>query len=58
MSTAVEHRPAEVSRLWVAERAADGEVFDPEIAVWILSGLADLARARSSHYRRQALQQS
>uniref|UniRef100_A0AAU2VGF9 Uncharacterized protein n=1 Tax=Streptomyces sp. NBC_00003 TaxID=2903608 RepID=A0AAU2VGF9_9ACTN len=23
----------------------DGEVFDPEIAVWILSGLADLARA-------------
>jgi hypothetical protein len=29
----------------VAERAADGEVFDPEIAVWILSGSADLARA-------------
>ncbi|MFK4188606.1 hypothetical protein ACI2L4_32115 [Streptomyces sparsogenes] len=45
LCTAVEHRLAEVSRLWVAERAADGEVFDPEIAVWILSGLADLARA-------------
>lgn len=45
LCTAVEHRLAEVSRLWVAERAADGEVFDSEIAVWILSGLADLARA-------------
>ncbi|WIY02953.1 hypothetical protein QRX60_03525 [Amycolatopsis mongoliensis] len=40
LCTAVEHRLAEVSRLWVAERAADGEVFDLEIAVWILSGLA------------------
>ncbi|WP_395293639.1 hypothetical protein ACF9IK_08515 [Kitasatospora hibisci] len=29
----------------MAERAAGGEVFDPEIAVWILSGLADPARA-------------
>jgi len=29
----------------VAERAADGEASDPEIDVWILSGLADLARA-------------
>ncbi|WP_377271649.1 hypothetical protein [Peterkaempfera sp. SMS 1(5)a] len=45
LSTADEHWLAEVSRLWVAERAADGEVFDPEIAVWILSGLANLARA-------------
>ncbi|WP_162952719.1 IS701 family transposase [Streptomyces hundungensis] len=34
LCTAVEHRLAEVSRLWVAERAADGEVFDPEIAVF------------------------
>ncbi|MFJ8142351.1 hypothetical protein [Streptomyces sp. NPDC096013] len=45
LCTAVEHRLAEVGRLWVAERAAEGEVFDPEIVVWILSGLADLARA-------------
>ncbi|MGX1542245.1 hypothetical protein [Streptomyces adustus] len=45
LCTADEHRLAEVSRLWVAEQAADGKVFDPEIAVWILSGLADLARA-------------
>lgn len=45
LCTAVEHRLAEVSQLWVAERTADGEVFDPEIAVWILNGLAGLARA-------------
>jgi hypothetical protein len=45
LATAGEHRLPEVSRLWVAERAEDGEAFDPEIAVWILSGLADLARA-------------
>ncbi|MFF2953812.1 hypothetical protein ACFVVU_21030 [Kitasatospora sp. NPDC057965] len=31
--------------LWVAERSADGEVFDPGIAAWILSGSTDLARA-------------
>ncbi|MGQ5640317.1 MULTISPECIES: hypothetical protein [unclassified Streptomyces] len=45
LCTADEHRLAEVSRLWVAERAADGEVFDTGIAVWILSGLANLAPA-------------
>ncbi|WP_037603336.1 hypothetical protein [Streptacidiphilus rugosus] len=44
LSSASEDRLAEVSLLWVAERAADGEVFDPEIAVWILGGLANVAR--------------
>ncbi|MGQ5655511.1 hypothetical protein ACUJ8H_36720 [Streptomyces sp. EKR5.2] len=45
LCTADEQRLAEVSQLWVAEQAKDGKVFNPEIAVWILSGLADLARA-------------
>ncbi|WP_369387142.1 hypothetical protein AB5J72_05630 [Streptomyces sp. CG1] len=45
LAAADEYRLVEVSRLWVAERAADGEVFDQEIAAWILSGVADLARA-------------
>ncbi|MBK3568225.1 hypothetical protein [Streptomyces sp. MBT62] len=36
-------RIAEVSRLWVQERAADGEVFDGGIAHRILSDLARLA---------------
>ncbi|SEL32658.1 hypothetical protein [Streptacidiphilus jiangxiensis] len=45
LSAGDEDRLAEVSQLWLAERAADDEVFDPEIAVWILSGLANLARA-------------
>ncbi|MFD8509505.1 hypothetical protein ACFV2L_43365 [Streptomyces sp. NPDC059687] len=45
LAAADEHRLVEVSRLWVAERAADGEAFDQEIAAWILSGVAGLARA-------------
>ncbi|MFC8433370.1 hypothetical protein [Streptomyces sp. NPDC057253] len=45
LTVANEQRLVEVSRLWVAERSADGEVFDEGIAVWILSGLADLVRA-------------
>ena len=45
LTGAEEQRLVEVSRLWVAERSADGEVFDEGIAVWILSGLAGLARA-------------
>ncbi|SEG70940.1 hypothetical protein SAMN05216223_108322 [Actinacidiphila yanglinensis] len=45
LSAADAHRLAEVSQLWVAERAAEGEGFDPEIAVWILRGLANVARA-------------
>ncbi|WP_405976304.1 hypothetical protein OG496_53765 [Streptomyces sp. NBC_00988] len=40
-----EQRLVDVSRLWVAEQSADGEVFDEGIAVWIPSGLAGLARA-------------
>ncbi|MFI5881625.1 hypothetical protein [Streptomyces sp. NPDC051554] len=40
-----EQRLVEVSRLWVAEWSADGEVFDEGIAVWIPSGLAGPARA-------------
>lgn len=45
LATAGKHRLPEVGRLWVAERAGDGEAFDPEIAVRILSGMAELARA-------------
>lgn len=45
LAAAERQRLVEVSRLWVAQRAADGEVFKEEIAVWILSGLAGLARA-------------
>ncbi|MFJ5638456.1 hypothetical protein [Streptomyces sp. NPDC093223] len=44
LSAAGEDRLTEVGRLWVAERAADGDVFEPEIAAWILNGLANLAR--------------
>ncbi|WP_339133760.1 hypothetical protein WJM95_31105 [Streptomyces sp. f51] len=44
LSAAGKDRLAEVSQMWVAERAAEGEVFDPEIAVWILSGLANVTR--------------
>ncbi|MGR3873002.1 hypothetical protein ACUXZZ_31150 [Streptomyces graminifolii] len=36
-------RLVEVSQLWVQERAADGEVFDQDIATRILSDLARLA---------------
>ncbi|WP_329347387.1 hypothetical protein OG226_01260 [Streptomyces sp. NBC_01261] len=42
LTVADEQRLVEVSRVWVAERSADGEVFDEGIALWILSGLADL----------------
>ncbi|MEU9978777.1 hypothetical protein [Streptomyces sp. NPDC051014] len=45
LTAADEQRLVEVGRLWVAERSADGEVLDEGIAVWILSGLADLVRA-------------
>ena len=45
LAAADEQRLVEVSRLWVAERAADGEVFDEGIAVQILNGLAGLVRA-------------
>ncbi|MFG2376517.1 hypothetical protein ACGFY9_34245 [Streptomyces sp. NPDC048504] len=45
LTGAEEQRLVEVSRLWVAEWSADGEVLDEGIAVWILSGLAGLARA-------------
>jgi hypothetical protein len=37
-------RLSEVSRRWVRVRAEDREVFDPETAAWILTGLAELAR--------------
>ncbi|MGE7440023.1 MULTISPECIES: hypothetical protein [Kitasatospora] len=37
-------RLTEVSWQWVQERAEDGEVFAPETAAWILTGLAELAR--------------
>ncbi|MFE4336634.1 hypothetical protein ACFRQM_47050 [Streptomyces sp. NPDC056831] len=37
-------RLAEVGELWVQERAAKGEVFDPEMVEELLSDLADLAR--------------
>lgn len=45
LTVADEQRLVEVSRLWVAERAADGEVFDEGITVRILGGLAGLVRA-------------
>ncbi|GAB2697525.1 hypothetical protein [Kitasatospora kifunensis] len=37
-------RLAEVGELWIQERAAEGEVFDPEMVGELLSDLADLAR--------------
>jgi hypothetical protein len=43
LAAADQSRLVEVSRLWVQERAADGEVFDQEIATQILSDLARLA---------------
>ena len=45
LAAADERRLVEVGRLWVAERAADGEVVAEETAAWILGGLAGLARA-------------
>ncbi|MFB7208995.1 hypothetical protein [Streptomyces sp. NPDC056255] len=36
---------AEVSELWVRERAADGEGIDPDVAAGILGDLAKLARS-------------
>ncbi|WP_344439677.1 hypothetical protein [Kitasatospora nipponensis] len=38
-------RLVEVGELWVQERAAEGEVFDPEVATRILGDLAELARS-------------
>ncbi|MFF3139984.1 hypothetical protein [Streptomyces mirabilis] len=43
LAAAGQSRLVEVSQLWVQERAADGEVFDQEIATQILSDLARLA---------------
>jgi hypothetical protein len=36
---------AEVGELWIRERAAEGEEFDPEMVGELLSDLADLAGA-------------
>ncbi|CAM5304409.1 hypothetical protein [Streptomyces aurantiogriseus] len=44
LAAADHSRLAEVSRLWIQKRAADGEVFDQEIATRILTDLARLAR--------------
>ncbi|MER7485620.1 hypothetical protein ABTY20_06840 [Streptomyces sp. NPDC126497] len=44
LAAADRSRLAEVGRLWIQERAADGEAFDQEIATRILSDLAGLAR--------------
>lgn len=44
LATADGLRLAEVGRQWVRKRADDGEVFAPEVAAWILTGLAELAR--------------
>ncbi|MFE7113586.1 hypothetical protein ACFU98_46400 [Streptomyces sp. NPDC057575] len=44
LSAAGQPRLAEVSELWVRERAADGETFDAELATELLGGLARLAR--------------
>lgn len=44
LAAADQSRLVEVGRLWVQERAADGEAFDQEIAIEILSDLARLAR--------------
>ncbi|MEU7744699.1 hypothetical protein [Nonomuraea sp. NPDC049158] len=43
LAAAGQSRLVEASRLWVQERAADGEVFDQEIATQLLSDLARLA---------------
>ncbi|MBT2233406.1 hypothetical protein [Nonomuraea sp. NEAU-A123] len=45
LAAAGRSRLVEVSQLWVQERAADGEVFDQEIAIQLLSDLARLAHA-------------
>ncbi|WP_405524324.1 hypothetical protein [Streptomyces canus] len=37
-------RLVEVGEVWIQERAAEGEVFAPEMAAELLSDLADLAR--------------
>ncbi|MFE5076477.1 hypothetical protein [Streptomyces halstedii] len=44
LAAANQSRLVDVSRLWVQERAADGEALDQEIATKILSDLARLAR--------------
>lgn len=44
LAAANQSRLVNVSRLWVQERAADGEALDQEIATKILSDLARLAR--------------
>ncbi|MEW2484734.1 hypothetical protein [Streptomyces sp. NPDC048411] len=44
LATADQPRLAEVSELWVRERAVEGETFDPELATELLDELANLAR--------------
>ena len=44
LADAAPARLAEVGELWIAERAEDGEVFDPEMVGELLGDLADLAR--------------
>lgn len=52
LAVADQPRLAEVSRLWIQERAADGKAFDKEIATRILSDLARLARGISGREHR------
>jgi hypothetical protein len=44
LADAAPARLAEVGELWVAERAEDGEVFDPEMVGELMGDLAALAR--------------
>jgi hypothetical protein len=44
LAAAGQSRLIEVSQLWVQERAADGEVFEQEIATQLLNDLARLVR--------------
>ncbi|MFG2887115.1 hypothetical protein ACGFYV_33325 [Streptomyces sp. NPDC048297] len=44
LTAASTDRLAEVGKLWIQERAAEGEAFDPEMVGELLSDLADLAR--------------
>lgn len=44
LADAAPTRLAEVGELWIAERAEDGEVFDPEMVGGLMGDLAGLAR--------------
>ncbi|MFD8421684.1 hypothetical protein [Streptomyces sp. NPDC059466] len=52
LAAAGQSRLVEVSRLWVLERMADGEVFEQEIATQLLGDRARLAQGLREQDRR------